>query len=481
MSLPEHLLDLPADEAARLLALQLLGDVVHARSRLDHPDDPEALHDFRVALRRLRSCIRAYRPQLGGSIRGRARRHLRSLARAAGRRRDIQVYEAWVEVQGQALKPYQRPGVDWLVARLEARKQSADQRLARRLAERFAPLEKELRERLPVYRAHLGGGRDATLARVLAHLLLQLAAELQYRLGLVRSIADQREAHAVRIAAKRLRYLLEPVAPQLELAATLVTRLKDLQDRLGELHDYHVFSLDLAEALQDAAVEQARRISRDLLVWDGASEPPNAEDDPRLGLLALAQRLRGGAERTYAGFQAEWLAGGAEGFFAQVGELAQVLEARRAPPLEIERKFLLSGMPPVPGASVQEIEQGWLPGIVLVERLRRVRANGTEACFRTVKLGAGIRRIEVEEETTPELFAAVWPLTEGCRVRKRRYPVPDGERIWEIDEFLDRDLVLAEVELPSPDAPAEPPEWLRPYLVREVTDEPAYLNRNLAR
>jgi CYTH domain-containing protein len=316
---------------------------------------------------------------------------------------------------------------------------------------------------------------------VLADLVLRLAAELQHRLGLVRSIADQREAHAVRIAAKRLRYLLEPVASQLEAAADLVLRLKSLQDLLGELHDLHVFAEELAEALEDAAVKHARRVSRELLAWGEPGTARGADDDPRLGLLALAQRLREGAERAYARLQEEWLAGGAGAFFARVGELAHALETSGAPPMEIERKFLLSALPPaVAGREAQEIEQGWLPGMRLVERLRRVRSNGGETWYRTVKLGAGLRRIEVEEKTEPDLFEALWPLTEGRRVRKRRHPVPDAELVWEIDEFLDRDLVLAEIELPARDAGVQLPDWLRPYVVREVTDDAAYVNRNLA-
>jgi adenylate cyclase len=75
----------------------------------------------------------------------------------------------------------------------------------------------------------------------------------------------------------------------------------------------------------------------------------------------------------------------------------------------------------------------------------------------------------------------LWPLTEGRRVRKRRHRVREGERQWEIDEFLDRDLFLAEVELPSTDAPVELPDWLRPHVVREVTTEDEYKNENLAR
>jgi CYTH domain-containing protein len=104
-----------------------------------------------------------------------------------------------------------------------------------------------------------------------------------------------------------------------------------------------------------------------------------------------------------------------------------------------------------------------------------------ERYFRTVKLGSGVTRIEVEEGCTRELFDALWPLTRERRVRKRRYRVPDGALVWEVDEFTDRPLVVAEVELPAADAAAEVPGWLAPYVVREVTDEGEYVNANLAR
>ncbi len=64
--------------------------------------------------------------------------------------------------------------------------------------------------------------------------------------------------------------------------------------------------------------------------------------------------------------------------------------------------------------------------------------------LRTIKLGFGVSRIEIEDSVNAELFEALWPLTAGKRVHKRRYRVPDGELTWEIDEFLDQPLYLAE-------------------------------------
>ena len=100
--------------------------------------------------------------------------------------------------------------------------------------------------------------------------------------------------------------------------------------------------------------------------------------------------------------------------------------------------------------------------------------------WRTIKAGRGVSRIEAEEEIDAPLFESLWPLTEGRRVVKDRHAIEDGGRIWEIDRFLGSDLVLAEVELPSASAEAPLPAWLAPHVIREVTGEDAYVNRNLA-
>lgn len=152
-------------------------------------------------------------------------------------------------------------------------------------------------------------------------------------------------------------------------------------------------------------------------------------------------------------------------------------------PVEIERKYLLNGRPEFPRATaVLDIDQGYLPGERLVERLRREESQeGAVRYYRTVKLGSGVERIELEDETDKKTFDHLWQLTEGRRLRKRRYVVPDGDDMWEIDEFLDRPLVLAELELDHADEKVKIPDWLEPVMVREVTDEKEYTNRSLAR
>ena len=81
-------------------------------------------------------------------------------------------------------------------------------------------------------------------------------------------------------------------------------------------------------------------------------------------------------------------------------------------PMEIERKYLLRACPPEAAKQVAIlIEQGWLPGTMIRERLRRsVSANGDVRLTRTIKLGPIGARVEVEEDTDPQLFDALWPL-----------------------------------------------------------------------
>jgi adenylate cyclase len=150
---------------------------------------------------------------------------------------------------------------------------------------------------------------------------------------------------------------------------------------------------------------------------------------------------------------------------------------------EIERKFLLRALPErVREAQSAEVDQGYLPGMRINERIRRMRSADGARFYRTIKMGSGVERYELEEETNEEFFRTVWPLTRGARIFKRRYFVPEGDVIWEIDEFLDRPgLWLAEVELETVDQRVIVPDWLEAVVEREVTDEKDYTNHALAR
>jgi CHAD domain-containing protein/CYTH domain-containing protein len=488
MDLPQSALQRPVMEVARQLALGLLADAAEARERLNRPGDAEALHDFRVGLRRVRSVLRAYRPHLKGSAPKKLRRRLKQLAQASGASRDLEVHLAWLTEQKPSLRYGQRVGLAWLVRRLRAAKRTADAALANQIARHFAALRQRLERRVGSYTVTVGIGgldREPTYVAVTTRLLLEHGEEVKGRLVQVKSLADQAVAHQARIHAKRLRYILEPVAGMIPGGEELLNELKTLQDTLGELHDAHVFSQEIGSAIGDAAAEDARRLSEAVLAGESTQQALRRlrRRDPRPGLLEITTRLRQRSEQAFATLQdSGWLGDGAGGFFERLTHFAQHLVEAGREHTEIERKYLLRELPSaVVDVPALEMTQGYLPGERLSERLRHVSSPEGEHWYRTLKVGTGLRRIEIEEETSREVFDGLWPLTEGRRLAKKRRRMEQDGFTWEIDEFRDRELVLAEIELPTETTAVTPPDWLRPYVVRDVTGEPEYQNYTLAR
>ena len=481
---PDFLLKTP-EESVRRVCVGLLAEARAASIRLDDPQDAEALHDFRVAIRRLRSTLRAWREALHGSVRKRHRLALKALQNATGGGRDAEVALAWLATQRSDISATHRRGLEWMAERLATRHRDAMAHACEGVREAFGAIEGELLESVETMQTvvHLSRPQAArTFAAALAEKVREHTEELVRHLMKVASVDDREESHEARIMGKRLRYLVEPVREFAPEAGEVVQCCTQLQDVLGDLNDCHVLREDLAVAMEQAAVEHARRLHAIVGGEDAEELRQEIRRSHRPGLLELTRRVQQRGRRLHERLEAEWLADGAHDLLEASGRLAAHLERLAAPHVEIERKYLLKGRPELPEEHYTvEIDQGWLPGKRLRERLRRrAGPNGTEY-FRTVKLGEGVQRTELEEETTERVFEALWALTEGCRVRKRRHVVPDGDVTWEIDEFLDRDLWLAEVELSHPEQPVAVPEWLAPHVARDVTNAKKYVNLNLAR
>lgn len=146
--------------------------------------------------------------------------------------------------------------------------------------------------------------------------------------------------------------------------------------------------------------------------------------------------------------------------------------------LEIERKFLTRD---------SSWRDGALPGVRYVQGYMRFK-NGVarariagEKAFLTVKGEvSGVSRLEFEYPIPPADAQAILDgLCEGPRVEKTRYLVPFQGFRWELDVFEGENagLVVAELELSSPDEKFPLPPWLG----AEVSSDPRYANSNLAR
>jgi CHAD domain-containing protein len=247
--LPSNLLDRSAPEASRLLSLSYLDQIDSAHVRLGDQLDQEALHDFRVGIRRLRSAIRAHRTELEGSVTGKMRRRLRNLARATNDGRDVEVQLAWLGKQAPLLGPDDIPGFYWLVGRLEDRKQKTHDRAVADVARRYEKASLRLRRALGILRIELQtaqGQRPTSFREVTGALAQRQVQRLRDDIGRIQGADDAEQAHRIRISLKRLRYLVEPISRGNRRAGALVRRLKEAQDLLGEHHDMHVFAVAIA-------------------------------------------------------------------------------------------------------------------------------------------------------------------------------------------------------------------------------------------
>jgi adenylate cyclase len=147
--------------------------------------------------------------------------------------------------------------------------------------------------------------------------------------------------------------------------------------------------------------------------------------------------------------------------------------------IEIERKFLLEEAPGhLDTYDSEQIEQGYLAGTDALEV--RLRRRGDRA-FLTIKSSGDRIRVEEEIEIDERRFRSLWPLTEGRRLQKKRYRIPQADGlVVELDVYEGAlaGLITAEIEFDSPHAAAgfAAPGWLG----REVTDDPSYKNKRLA-
>lgn len=167
--------------------------------------------------------------------------------------------------------------------------------------------------------------------------------------------------------------------------------------------------------------------------------------------------------------------------------------------LEIERRFLLRGLPNGRSGGKDEelfIHQYYLPQTDpnSIERYRSVmtkgpldgslRCNDSYRYYHTIKnfLG-GITCEEIEKEITLNEFVPVMELYDRM-IQKRRliYYTYDNLK-WEIDDFeYNGDfLVIAEIEIPSEDYELKIPEWLQDDIIIEITGMKEFSNSNLAR
>jgi CHAD domain-containing protein len=235
-----HARDVRAEAAAATIRARVasrIADVMAARARVvapqDGSSDEEAVHDYRVGLRRLRSALRALRTMWTKSALRPLEQALKELADATGDVRDEEVLEetlAKLKLGAEATHAL----ATWKKGRAR-RLRGARGVAARKLA--GPDLGGRLKDTLHAIEVALAAPptRPTTMHRLAKRSVGALRDEVLDRAKKTEK-TDVEGMHTLRIRIKRLRYGIELVFEGEKTAAALKAAAK-LQKRLGELHD----------------------------------------------------------------------------------------------------------------------------------------------------------------------------------------------------------------------------------------------------
>jgi CHAD domain-containing protein len=226
--------DMPPAVAFSTLVTPMVAQVAQRVGTLCVSADPESLHKLRVVLRRLRSLWWAYDPLIDGSRARRQRREFKALADSAGQTRDWDILKHLLAEETAMPRSFAAliEGVDLLRgdALLHSRATIADANVEAVLNQAIAGVMQQLEPRsfdesLSVFAAN----RIATARRALRKRMKRLLRDPD---------SGYAEFHEVRIAAKKVRYLLEFFAPLIQSGNGIgIVELTQMQDELGKLND----------------------------------------------------------------------------------------------------------------------------------------------------------------------------------------------------------------------------------------------------
>jgi len=259
-----------------LLGVQL-NDVLSQLEAVRADDDPEAVHDMRVAIRRLRSVLVVAEPYFARKPFRRASRRVRALARALGQVRDADVLLGHLRERYMTVADDERIGIEGLIDMIEADRAGARDDLDPVLDEwdEDGPSAAEFQRFLAKTKSRSGKARERDLIGVVAARALDDELDMYADCATIldEEGGDAEAFHTLRIAGKKLRYTIELFAPVLgEDAEDLLTTLKTLQGLLGELHDRDVL-VDLL------SWERVRALERQLHSLEFATFNPGTRDE----------------------------------------------------------------------------------------------------------------------------------------------------------------------------------------------------------
>lgn len=241
-----------------------MGRVKRAAGRLTDPEDAEAVHDLRVAIRRLEASLYVWQDVLANKPLARTRKALRGLRRRAGAAREPEVHAAAVRHAMESAPVGLQESLTAIAIELTGIRDRKHAKLrARVMPWRMERLGRRLRRSLRPLTQPLGSTEAERLARARVE---QRRRKALTALLDTRPEASDHALHDARLWVKRWRYAEESLATALGAEMAGRTLLQNLQQVLGEVQDLASLR-DRTLALAAAQAGQGRPQHAAALAW----------------------------------------------------------------------------------------------------------------------------------------------------------------------------------------------------------------------
>ena len=283
---------LRVSEVVRRAIAQSYERLIAHESDLRVGDDPESVHQARVATRRLRSDLGTFKPFVDEQWASELHADLRWIGSELGLVRDIEVQRDRLRTHAGRLPAPEAESARRVIRRLDADRAAAKADLLAMLREpRYEHVRTELAEAAanPVL-------TDAARARASVALKPVVQHRWKKVRRAVRNLGDNppdEALHAVRRRAKQCRYAAEATEPAFGKPARRLARaMAEVQDVLGEHHDAVVAVAWLTKTAHECSPAEAYAIGMLAQVEREAATAARAEF-PDVWRGADTERVRG--------------------------------------------------------------------------------------------------------------------------------------------------------------------------------------------
>ncbi len=251
---------LPTEDALRKICSYLLQNIKQNENGIINDTDTEFLHDFRVSIRRTRSALGQIKNILDKEIVKQAKKDFTYLGQSTNHLRDIDVYLLKEDQYKKMLPEENRDYLNPFFEDLKCKRKSENATVVDMLkSEKYKQIIDEWESYLSTKintEIMTAKGKNPIINVAKKVICKRNHKVLEFGNNLLITSSDE-QLHRLRIAGKKLRYLLEffnSLFPQTEMKI-LIKRLKKLQDNLGDYHDLAVHQ-EMLEKFKEQLITQ---------------------------------------------------------------------------------------------------------------------------------------------------------------------------------------------------------------------------------